>query len=212
MASSAEMVLPEPVGAPSSTGWSVWYSVWKACQGGRRGGKGWCACADASGGAPRSHHRAVAPACTCLPCPASPLLLPHTHPATHTLTCVWMGLKWENLYSASYAGFPRALTGSGSRSRSSAGKGAGRGDGQQQRERRRITREGGVRRRERGEGRGEQEAPMAFGTKRPQDRSCCCWNQTGGSRTHTCVGRVALRQDEALEAHRQQGLGAQPLQ
>ena len=32
MANSALMVLPEPVGAPSSTFSSVWYSVWNACQ------------------------------------------------------------------------------------------------------------------------------------------------------------------------------------
>lgn len=31
MASSAEMVLPEPVGAPRSTLLSVWYRVWNAC-------------------------------------------------------------------------------------------------------------------------------------------------------------------------------------
>ena len=31
MASSALMVLPEPVGAPSSTFSSVWNSVWNAC-------------------------------------------------------------------------------------------------------------------------------------------------------------------------------------
>lgn len=31
IASSAEMVFPEPVGAPSSTFSSVWYSVWKIC-------------------------------------------------------------------------------------------------------------------------------------------------------------------------------------
>jgi hypothetical protein len=32
MVSSLLMVLPLPVGAPSSTLSSVWYSVWKACR------------------------------------------------------------------------------------------------------------------------------------------------------------------------------------
>lgn len=31
MATSATMVLPEPVGAPSSTLWSVWYRQWNNC-------------------------------------------------------------------------------------------------------------------------------------------------------------------------------------
>ena len=31
IASSALMVLPEPVGAPNKTLSSVWYRVWKAC-------------------------------------------------------------------------------------------------------------------------------------------------------------------------------------
>ena len=31
MASSAASVLPDPVGAPSNTLWSVWYTVWNIC-------------------------------------------------------------------------------------------------------------------------------------------------------------------------------------
>ena len=64
MASSAAMVLPEPVGAPSRTLVSEWYSVWKIC--------------------------------------------------------VWMGLKWVNLYRLSYRRFPSAVTGNGCRSSNSA--------------------------------------------------------------------------------------------
>lgn len=63
MAISAAMVLPEPVGAPSRTLVSVWYSVWKIC--------------------------------------------------------VWIGLKWVNLYRLSYSRLPRAVTGSGCRSNNS---------------------------------------------------------------------------------------------
>lgn len=63
MAISAAMVLPEPVGAPSRTFVSVWYSVWKIC--------------------------------------------------------VWMGLKWVNLYRLSNSQLPRAVTGNGCRSSSS---------------------------------------------------------------------------------------------
>ena len=40
MASSALMVLPDPVGAPSSTLSSLWYSTWKACAGDQLGSSG----------------------------------------------------------------------------------------------------------------------------------------------------------------------------
>jgi hypothetical protein len=104
-ASSAEMVLPLPVGAPSSTFSSVWYIVWKIC---------------------RTDHRQKLASQTVAQCALC--LLRGCRSTANVLergvdcscpTCVWMALKWLNLYSPWNAGLSRADTGSGSRSSSS---------------------------------------------------------------------------------------------